>query len=80
MHMYNDVNKTAFFKSDVIYEWSLFWNNFLLTSDGYAFPWIEIDFGWPRFVDGVNLTLTKDGVEDLVNANLEVRIGYEMPL
>jgi hypothetical protein len=46
-------------------------------ADGYPNPWIEIDFGWTRFIDGVNVSLSKEAFRDLGNDLLEVRFGFE---
>ena len=53
-------------------------NSPILNSDGYIYPWIQIDFGWMRFIDGVNLSLSQAYLQDL-DDDLEVRFGFEMP-
>ena len=43
--------------------------------DGSENPWILIDFGWTRFIDGVNLTLSRGNFTN--GETLEVRVGFE---
>ncbi len=45
--------------------------------DGYAYPWIQIDFGWTRFINMVTLSMTSQAFEAIENSTLEVRFGYE---
>ena len=46
--------------------------------EGFSNPWIEINFGWTRFIDGVNISLGKEAFDDLMNDTLEVRFGFEI--
>ena len=45
--------------------------------DGSSYPWLMIDFGWTRYVSGINLTLAKDIIAK--TSDIEVRFGFERP-
>ena len=55
----------------------IYCKSILQTIDGSENPWILIDFGWTRFIDGVNLTLSSSNFSN--GEALEVRVGYEVP-
>jgi len=41
------------------------------------YPLIMIDFGWTRFIDGINVTLDQFSLDSLSSGPIDFRFGYE---